>query len=132
MVDRDLDSIREEFKKGEMWGLLTSIDLHDCDPGIIRSREKIKEYVDKLCEEIDMRKFGETAVVHFGEDEKVEGFSMTQLIETSLISGHFANATNKAFIDIFSCKYYNPDIVAEFTKDFFKARVAGIQAIPRK
>jgi len=67
-----------------------------------------------------MKTFWDTNIVHFGEDEKVAWFSMTQLIETSLISGHFANKTNVAYIDIFSCKYYNPSIVANFTIDFFK------------
>jgi S-adenosylmethionine decarboxylase len=53
---------------------------------------------------------------------------MTQLIEISLISGHFANATNAtnatnaAFLDIFSCKYYNPQVVADFTVRYFKGK----------
>ena len=47
---------------------------------------------------------------------------MTQLIETSLISGHFANDSNRAYLDIFSCKPYNPKIVEEFSKDFVGAR----------
>ena len=41
---------------------------------------------------------------------------MVQLIETSLISGHFANDTNSAYLDIFSCKGYDPAVVEEFSK----------------
>jgi S-adenosylmethionine decarboxylase len=67
-----------------------------------------------------MQRDGECRVVHFGEDEKTAGFSMTQLIKTSLISGHFANASNAAYLDIFSCKYYEPRQVAEFALEFFK------------
>ena len=113
---------KKEFEKRNSWGLLTSVDIYDCDPKIIKDPEKIKEYVIELCELIDMKRFGDTTVVHFGEDEKVAGYSMVQLIETSLISGHFANQTNSAYIDIFSCKYYDPEIMARFTCDYFKGK----------
>ncbi|MFH1662125.1 MAG: S-adenosylmethionine decarboxylase, partial [Candidatus Falkowbacteria bacterium] len=76
----------------------------------------------ELCELIEMKRFGETVVVNFGEDERVAGFSMTQLIETSLISGHFANQTNAVYLDIFSCKKYPPYKTGEFCKNFFKAK----------
>src|ERR1051326_2790787 len=102
------------------WGMSTSVDLQDCDPRMIRSRLRIREYVLRLCDLIEMRRFGETQIVHFGEGH-VAGFSMLQLIETSLISGHFANETNRAYLDIFSCKPYDPVVVERFSKEFFAA-----------
>jgi hypothetical protein len=57
--------------------------------------------------------------IEFGEDERVAGFSMVQLIETSLISAHFANLTNATYLDVFSCKPYDPELVADFAKNFF-------------
>ncbi|MBU1699463.1 MAG: S-adenosylmethionine decarboxylase [Candidatus Eisenbacteria bacterium] len=102
------------------WGLATSIDIYNCDPSTIRNAEEIRRFVVELCELIEMRRFGETLVVHFGEDERVAGYSMVQLIETSLISAHFANQTNAVYLDVFSCKLYDPDIVAEFATNFFK------------
>lgn len=104
------------------WGLLTSLDVYDCNPAIIRDAERIRRYVVELCDLIDMRRFGECQVVHFGEDERVAGYSMIQLIETSLISGHFANLTNAAYIDVFSCKPYDPEKVAQFTQAFFEGK----------
>ncbi len=103
------------------WGYLTSLDVFNCNPDAIRDAEKIEEYVRALCDLIDMKRFGECQVVHFGTDDRVEGYSMVQFIETSLISGHFANLTNAAYIDIFSCKPYDPDQVARFTREFFGA-----------
>jgi S-adenosylmethionine/arginine decarboxylase-like enzyme len=102
------------------WGMSTSVDLQDCDPRMIRSRLRIREYVLRLCDLIEMRRFGDTQIVHFGEGH-VAGFSMTQLIETSLISGHFANDTNRAYLDIFSCKAYDPAVVEKFAREFFAA-----------
>lgn len=116
------EEIYTQYKEKKAWGLSSSIDLSDCDYDLIRDEEKIKEFVIKLCELIDMKRFGECVVVNFGEDEEVAGFSMTQLIETSLISAHFANKTNRVFLDVFSCKYYSPKITAEFAKEFFKAK----------
>jgi len=123
---------KEKYARDNIWGLLTSIDLHHCNPDLIRNSEAIKQYVDELCQLIKMKKFGDTQVVHFGEDEKVAGFSMIQLIETSLISGHFANQTNHAYIDIFSCKYYDPQVAADFTQEYFKAKDIKIHYILRK
>ena len=110
----------EKIFSPSAWGFLTSIDLSKCDPNIIRNSDLIKRYVEELCELIEMKRFGECHVVNFGEEERVAGFSMFQLIETSCISGHFANATNSAYIDIFSCKEYDVDKTVEFTANFFK------------
>ena len=126
-----MGNIKEEFERNQSWGLLTSLDLFCCDPEIIRKEEDIKQYVRELCNLIEMNRFGETQIVHFGEDENIAGYSMTQLIETSLISGHFANKTNSAYIDIFSCKYYDPLKAADFSKNFFKARKIKISHLLR-
>jgi len=103
------------------WGVASSIDIYNCDPATIRSADKIRQFVIELCELIGMRRFGETLVVHFGEEERVAGYSMVQLIETSLISAHFANQTNTTYLDVFSCKPYDPEVVADFAQDFFGA-----------
>ncbi|WP_299979328.1 adenosylmethionine decarboxylase [Desulfobacula sp.] len=113
-------SWKKEYEKKTPWGVLTSVDIYDSDPQIIRDAKSIERFVYDLCDLIDMKRFGECQIVHFGEDEKVEGFSMTQFIETSLISGHFANASNSIYLDIFSCKFYEPREVAELAMSFFK------------
>lgn len=107
--------------KDTMWGLEVQIDLTGCNPDSIRDKELIKDFVVELCDLIDMKRFGECTVVHFGEDEKVAGYSMTQLIETSLISAHFANLTNAAYINVFSCKDFDPEVVENFCCEYFKA-----------
>lgn len=125
-------SWQKEFEQRKPWGIATAIDIYECDPGLIRDEKQIRDFVVQLCELIDMRRFGECQVVHFGEDEKVAGFSMTQLIETSLISGHFANQSNAAYIDIFSCKCYEPREAAEFATSFFKGHHYKMQVALRQ
>jgi len=117
--------------KAAPWGFLTSLDLYSCNPETIRSSEKIRQYVIELCELISMKRFGECQVVHFGQEERVAGYSMVQLIETSLISGHFANLTNNAYIDIFSCKPYDPHQVGHFSKEYFRAESMEVHTTAR-
>ena len=125
-------SWKEEYKSKSPWGVLTSVDIYKSDPDIIRNAKSIEQFVYQLCDLIDMKRFGECQIVHFGQDKKVEGFSMTQLIETSLISGHFANASNTVYLDVFSCKFYEPREIAEFATSFFKGRNYKIQIALRQ
>jgi S-adenosylmethionine/arginine decarboxylase-like enzyme len=120
-----------QFRQRECWGLCTSVDLKGCDPASIRDPEKIRQFVIELCDLIDMHRFGEPTIIHFGPNERVAGYSMTQLIETSLVSGHFANDANAAYLDIFSCKEYEPAKAAEFCKNFFGAQSVTYQVLFR-
>ncbi len=125
-------SWKQRYDQSDAWGISTALDLYDCDPEIIRDAGKIRSFVYELCDRLDMRRYGDCQVVNFGEDERVTGFSMTQLIETSLISGHFANATNAAYLDIFSCKYYEPRLMAEFANGYFKGSTYRMQVTLRR
>lgn len=118
----DFKKFQQDYHHLNCWGLTTSLDLKTCHPEFIRSEEHIKQYIIELCNLIEMKRFGDPLIISFGEDAAVSGYSMTQLIETSLISGHFANQTNGAFIDIFSCKVYNPITAAIFTQSYFEAK----------
>lgn len=111
--------IKEKAIAEEVWGIASAIDIYNCNPMTIRDADEIKRFVVELCDLIEMRRFGETQVVHFGEDERVAGYSMVQLIETSLISGHFANQSNAVYLDVFSCKPYDPEVVRAFAQEFF-------------
>ena len=116
-----------DYKRKNPWGMSICIDLYQCNPKTIRSAPQIKKFVKELCKLIDMKTFGGTTVVDFGENPRVSGFSMTQLIETSLISGHFANESNAVYLDVFSCKDYPPHKTAEFAKKFFGAKNSKIK-----
>jgi S-adenosylmethionine/arginine decarboxylase-like enzyme len=124
--------IREKAIAERVWGIASSIDVYNCHPDKIRCAETISRFVRELCELLEMKRFGDTTVVHFGEDEKVAGYSMVQLIETSLVSGHFANLTNTAYIDVFSCKPYDPDIIKNFTEKFFEGSHSAMHVQFRK
>lgn len=99
------------------------LDLSDCHPKIIRSKKKLEEFVNQLCRLIRMKKYGQTLIAHFGHSSpKTVGYSLVQLIETSSIIGHFSELYNSAYLNIFSCKPFNAQKAAQFTKEFFGAK----------
>jgi S-adenosylmethionine decarboxylase len=125
-------SWEEKYAEAQAWGLSASVDIYDCEPSAIRDAENIREFVRQLCDRLGMKRFGECQVVNFGAEERVAGFSMTQLIETSLVSGHFANASNSAYLDIFSCKFYEPRVMAEFATTYFRGSRYRMQVSLRR
>jgi S-adenosylmethionine/arginine decarboxylase-like enzyme len=115
----EISSVMETAIAQNVWGIASAIDIYGCNPIKIRNADEIRRFVVELCDLIKMKRFGETQVIHFGEDERVSGYSMVQLIETSLISAHFANLTNTTYLDVFSCKPYDPETVKAFSENFF-------------
>ncbi|MFH0814668.1 MAG: S-adenosylmethionine decarboxylase [Candidatus Falkowbacteria bacterium] len=114
--------IIQKYKSENPWGMSVCVDLKECNFATMTNAEKIKQFVIEICDLIKVTKFGEPVIVNFGENARVFGFSMTQLIETSLVSGHFANESRAIYLDIFSCKEYSPYAAAEFCKKFFEAK----------
>jgi S-adenosylmethionine/arginine decarboxylase-like enzyme len=111
------------------WGWSTALDLKKCNYKV-RNEKDIKDFVYQLCDLIDMKRFGECKVVHFGTGNK-SGYSVVQLIETSNITGHFCDEDSSAYIDIFSCKEYNEIEMEKFTKKFFNAESFISRTTPR-
>lgn len=122
---------REESEV-EHWGVSSCINLYDCDLALMQNAEAIREFVVLLCDRIKMRRYGETQVVFFGDEPRVQGFSMTQLIETSLISAHFADASRAIYLDVFSCAPYDPEDTARFAAEYFKAGDYQYEVVYRK
>lgn len=132
IYDKGVANVMETAVAPEVWGIASAIDIYNCNPMKIRDADEIRRFVVELCELIEMKRFGETQVVHFGEDERVAGFSMTQLIETSLISAHFANQTNATYLDVFSCKAYDPEEVRAFSQNFFGGSHSALHVTLRR
>lgn len=106
--------------------------MYDCDPEVIRSGEKLKEFVDSVCKVIDMTKFGDTMLHHFGHGKPhTSGYSLVQFIETSAIVGHFSELRNSAYINIFSCKPFSETKTVNFTKKFFGAKKVKAKTVSR-
>lgn len=117
--------------KAKTYGYELIMDLYDCDPGVLKSRKKILEFSDKICKSIKVKKFRKPIAIRYGKGF-IKGFSLVQLIETSLVSGHFSELWNRAFINIFSCKEFDDKIAKDFTKKFFGAKKIKARLIIRR
>ena len=93
--------------KAKIFGYELILDLYDCDLKVISSKNKLTQYVNKLCSLIKMEKYGKTLLEYFGTKEThTKGYSLLQFIETSSITGHFSEHWCIAYINIFSCKSF--------------------------
>ena len=123
-VSRPL-TLEEAYHTQQCWGIVASVNVYGCNATYIKTPEKIQEYVDALCKEIHMVKHGPTMIERFAEGA-LEGYSALQFIETSSIALHFDETENRAFIDIFSCKYFDPETAKDFTLKFFEGTSASV------
>lgn len=105
----------------EYWGVHLLLDCASCDIESIKSEENIRKFLKVLVEKIDMKAYGEPILAHFAtHDPSKGGFTCVQMIETSLIDGHFVDSNGDAYISVHSCKSFSTEIVKEVVRDFFK------------
>ena len=126
------DSITDDIVS-EAFGLELLINLYGCNELKIRSRKKILKFVTQLISILGIRKFGDPIIERFGlRCEKTVGYTVVQLLEMSSIVGHFSEASNSVYLDIFSCKSFDIDIVTCFCRDFFNASEVENHVLERK
>ena len=100
------------------WGMLAAIDLHGCDRSLLADPDAIRRFVPALVDAIGMRAHGPLALERFGDDE-LEGWSAMQFIATSSITLHADEVWGRCFIDIFSCRPFEPDAAAAIAAAHF-------------
>ena len=100
------------------WGYHLSLDCYAGDKELVKSGTNIEAFAKTLVRRIHMKAYGEPQVIHFGEDDK-QGFTLVQLIETSNIVAHFCDDTGNFYLDVFSCKPYDKEIVKALVQEYF-------------
>ena len=119
------------------YGYELILDLHGCDSSTF-TRESIENFFIELCKKIDMKRQD----LYFWDDldslpeEKqtsphTKGTSAVQFIITSNITTHTLDDLKKVFINVFSCKFFDPIIVEIFSIKWFKASYVNQHFIDR-
>lgn len=102
------------------WGLSCAFDFKGADKKKISEPDIVKKFIKELCDEINMKMYGETWIEKFAShDHRLYGITVLQAIETSSITAHFAENIGEIYLDVFSCAEYDPQKVLEFTNGFF-------------
>ena len=113
------------------WGYHLILNCGHCIPSTIRSKSTIERFAKTLVQKIDMVPYGEPQVQHFGSGNKA-GYTLVQLIETSNITAHFVEETDDIYLDVFSCKPFNPFLVKDITKSHFGFKTSDEMFIKRQ
>ena len=103
------------------WGYHSIIDAAECDNSAITSYDIIYRFVKELVRDIDMIAYGEPQIVNFGSGDKA-GYTLVQLIETSNICAHFVPSLNEMYLDVFSCKPFDENVVEALVVKHFGAK----------
>lgn len=103
----------------EYWGFHLVLDIKSCER--VKDKEHIANFARELVKRIDMVPYGEPQVVHFAEhDIDKAGNTLIQLLQTSNIMAHFLDNTGDCYLDVFSCKAFNPQDVIDVVNEYFK------------
>ena len=113
------------------WGHHLILNASGCLPEAIKDYGTVYNFTKQLVKDIDMVAYGEPQIVNFGSGDKA-GFTLVQLIETSNICAHFVNEYNEIYLDVFSCKNFDADVVLNLVKTFFGATDASMTFLDRK
>ena len=113
------------------WGKHLMLDAAGCSPSMIGCPTVITSFSKTLVKRIDMVPFGQPQVVMFGSGNK-KGYTLVQLIETSNICAHFVEENNSMYLDVFSCKDFDPIVVKETVEEFFEAKHMKLKVLTRQ
>ena len=107
----------------QYWGYHLILDCHACDVPSIQSRENVYNWIKHLVKAIDMEPIGEPHIEYTAaEFPDKAGFTAIQVIVTSSIVAHFIDSTGDVYIDVFSCKPFDNDIVIKTINDTFQPK----------
>ena len=85
-----------------------------------KSKKELEKFLADLVPAIDMKAVGKPIFKRFGEPDKY-GYSVVQIIVTSAITFHIIDQSHTAYLDVFSCKDFDPEIVIKMVKERFGA-----------
>jgi hypothetical protein len=92
-----------------MWGRLLILDCSAREREAVRDGDTIREFCEGLV----------PSATHLPE---AAGYSLEQVIETSAVTGHFRDASGDAYLDVFSCTDFDPEVAIEVVERHFSPK----------
>lgn len=115
------------------WGYHLTLDCADCERDAIKDVRTVQDFINALLHRIDMKPIGNTHIEYTAaEFPDKAGLTAVQIIVTSTIVAHFIDATGDLYLDVFSCKQFDVETVAETVNEFFKPTKTRINYLTRQ
>ena len=96
------------------------LDCGGCDPALMSDYNNVDQWIRQLVRDIDMQPIGEPRIEYTAaEFPDKAGFTVVQVIVTSSIVAHFVDGLGQIYLDVFSCKTFDPEVVEQSMKKFF-------------
>ena len=121
---------KRDTGKGEThWGYHLLLDISDCNANI-NSNAAIRRFFDELVAKLKMKKLSSPVFI---DVSGVEGRGVTawQPITTSHITIHSDDDKMSAYIDVFSCDPYDPQVAIDCVKKWFGPKRMGDKWLTR-
>lgn len=99
------------------WGYHLILDCAGCS--LIADKQHIERFVADTIQSIDMIAHGKLQIEYLLPGTDNEGYSVLQMITTSNLTAHFVTKSNTAYIDVFSCKEFDPEVVKGKVDEYF-------------
>lgn len=106
------------------WGYHLILDLSDCNDEI-DDEEAVENFLRDLVAELDMKMLVEPIIKRVDNEEEGRGVTGICVITTSHISCHFDDQGRCGYIDIFSCRQFDPKLAINLVEETFKPRNMG-------
>ena len=121
----------------DAYGESLVLDLIDCDRDSF-TRKDIGMLCRGLCDLINMQRedlyfwdYQDDPEGYRMAPDHLKGTSAVQFIRTSSLVIHTLDVSRQVFIDLFSCKPFDHDIVAEYAVTFFEGKINAQYSITR-
>lgn len=112
------------------WGYHLMLDCKSCNKNV-SDPKAIYDFNKELVQRIDMVAHGEPIIEFMLPGDPKQGFSLVQLITTSNICAHFMDFDRTAYLDVFSCKEFDPNIVKDVFVKYFEPEKMRVNYITR-
>lgn len=113
--------IKKKLSHDHVFGYQLLLDFYDCKPGVCDDIDLAYDFLDKVVADLGMKKQSPPDV--FRSDDKMypakAGLSgWVPLIESSVVI-HTLSKKRFVSIDIYSCRWFDPDRAEEFCKKYY-------------
>lgn len=112
------------------FGWQLRMELAGCNTTALEDPVALATWAEMLVKEIGMEAYGNPIIDRFGVGD-LEGYTLVQRLTTSAMVLH-CDPPDGAFIDVFSCRFFDPYAALRFCIGYFRATAATADFTERR